>query len=97
MTISRQYCLMHATANLQTQMSLHGDREYICMWVAGFTVDNNLHDMLMLRCPLPPIAEWGELLRARVALLQQKGLSPQLFLPAAGLTGNIDMQAISLS
>ncbi|CAL8466595.1 g6131 [Coccomyxa elongata] len=53
----------------------------------GFTVDDNPHDMLMLRCPLLPMAEWNEVLKARVALLQRRGLSPQLFLHAAGIRG----------
>lgn len=51
----------------------------------------------MLRCPLPPVAEWGELLKARAALLQQRGLSPQLFLPAASLRGTQDAKAGSLT
>ena len=73
-------------------MSLHGTGDLIHV-VAGFTVDNNPHDLLMLRCPLPPVAEWGKLLKARVALLQKKGLSAQLFLPAASLTGTKDIKA----
>lgn len=36
-------------------------------------------------CPLPPPAEWDELLQARLLLLQRRGLRPQLHLPAADL------------
>ena len=59
----------------------------------GFTVDDNPHDMLMLRCPLPPMADWNEVLRARVALLQRRGLSPQLFLHAADIRGSQGVKA----
>lgn len=51
----------------------------------GFTLEPNPADVLMVACPLPPPAEWDEVLGARVALLRRRGLQPQLFLPAAAL------------
>lgn len=39
----------------------------------GFVVDNNPADHLMLHCPLPPPAEWDDLLHARMELLQVCG------------------------
>ncbi len=42
--------------------------------------------VLTVMCPLPPPAEWDELLQARLLLLQRRGLRPQLHLPAADLS-----------
>jgi hypothetical protein len=53
----------------------------------GFAVPGNPHDQLMIPCPLPPPAEWGPDTLARLALLQARGLAPQIFLPAARLPG----------
>jgi hypothetical protein len=53
----------------------------------GFAVDANPHDQLMIPCPLPPPGEWGDDVRARLALLRARGLAPQVFLPAARLPG----------
>ena len=52
---------------------------------AGFTLERNLHDTLMVVCPLPPAAEWDDGFHAKMKLLLAKGLSPQLFLTAAEL------------
>ncbi|KAK9806362.1 hypothetical protein WJX72_011435 [[Myrmecia] bisecta] len=51
----------------------------------GFTLDYNPHDVLMVRCPLPPSDQWDRTLQARVELLQEKGLTPQLFLPTSAI------------
>ena len=45
-----------------------------------------LAQVLTVMCPLPPPAEWDELLQARLLLLQRRGLRPQLHLPAADLS-----------
>ncbi|GLI65463.1 hypothetical protein VaNZ11_008813 [Volvox africanus] len=47
----------------------------------GFALENNPHDHLMLFCPLPPRAEWDDVMYARMELLQAYGLRPQFFLP----------------
>ena len=54
-------------------------------FVPGFTLEPNPADVLMVACPLPPPAEWDDVLGARVALLRRRGLQPQLFLSAAAL------------
>jgi len=51
---------------------------------AGFTLDANPADVLMVPCPLPP-PPWDEELAARAELLSRRGLVPQLVLPASGL------------
>ena len=66
-----------------------------CRWVAqradarpvsaGFTLERNPRDTLMVVCPLPPAAEWDDGFHAKMKLLLAKGLSPQLFLTAAEL------------
>ena len=50
---------------------------------AGFTLERNPHDTLMVVCPLPPAAEWDDGFHAKMKLLLAKGLAPQLFLTAA--------------
>ncbi|GFR47156.1 hypothetical protein Agub_g8847, partial [Astrephomene gubernaculifera] len=47
----------------------------------GFALEKNPHDHLMLFCPLPPQAEWDDVMYARIELLQAYGLRPQFFLP----------------
>ena len=54
-------------------------------WHAGFVLEDNPADQLMVACPLPPVEAWDEAMTARALLLRQRGLSPQLFLPAAPL------------
>ena len=36
----------------------------------------------MVACPLPPAAEWDDVMHGRAALLGGRGLSPRFFLPA---------------
>ncbi|KAL3140376.1 hypothetical protein ABBQ38_004637 [Trebouxia sp. C0009 RCD-2024] len=48
----------------------------------GFTQSSNLHDVLMIKCPVAPPEDRDQLLQARLALLRSRGLAPQLFLPA---------------
>lgn len=50
--------------------------------LAGFTQSSNLHDVLMIKCPVAPPEDRDQLLQARLALLRSRGLAPQLFLPA---------------
>lgn len=52
----------------------------------GFAELDNPNEVLMVACPLPPPGEWDTTLQSRVALLQARGLSPQIFLPAQHLT-----------
>ena len=59
---------------------------------AGFALENNASDMLMVKCPLPPVEQWDELIRARLLFLLDQGLSPQLFLPASSLPADADSQ-----
>ncbi|KAG2440994.1 hypothetical protein HXX76_003847 [Chlamydomonas incerta] len=47
----------------------------------GFAAPGNPHEFLMLYCPLPPQAEWDDVMHARMELLQAYGLRPQFFLP----------------
>ncbi|PRW58784.1 ribulose-1,5 bisphosphate carboxylase oxygenase large subunit N- chloroplastic isoform X1 [Chlorella sorokiniana] len=56
------------------------------LFLYGFAVQDNPHEVLTLMCPLPPPAEWDGLLEARLLLLQRRGLRPQLHLPAADLS-----------
>ena len=56
-----------------------------CMSRSGFVLEDNASDLLMVRCPLPPPGDWDETLTGRALLLRRRGLSPQLFLPAAPL------------
>ena len=86
-------------AAIQCQARLHGkrrqDRDRVMVGrmasaarapgAAGFTLDSNPADVLMVPCPLPPPDAWDEELAARTALLTRRGLAPQLFLPASGL------------
>ena len=51
--------------------------------VLGFTVDNNPNDALMIICPPPETQQAA--FAAKMRLLLSQGLSPQLFLTAAGL------------
>ena len=50
---------------------------------AGFTIENNPSDALMIICP-PPDTQRAAF-AAKMRLLQSQGLSPQLFLTAADL------------
>ncbi|PNW80530.1 hypothetical protein CHLRE_07g321200v5 [Chlamydomonas reinhardtii] len=47
----------------------------------GFAAPGNPHEFLMLYCPIPPQAEWDDVMHARMELLQSYGLRPQFFLP----------------
>jgi hypothetical protein len=51
--------------------------------ILGFTAEGNPNDALMVSCPLPPVAEWDEVMHARMELLASRELAPQFFLPAA--------------
>ena len=64
-------------------------QQALAQW-AGFTLEPNPADALMVACPLPPPEEWDDVLAARVALLRRRGLAPQLFLPAAALSPPAD-------
>jgi hypothetical protein len=55
------------------------------LYLYGFALEGNAHDILMVGCPLPPPSDWDETLHARVQLLRARGLTPQVFLPAAHL------------
>ena len=57
---------------------------------AGFAVEDNASDMLMVKCPLPPVEQWDELIRARLRFLLDQGLSPQLFLLASNVPADAD-------
>ncbi len=50
---------------------------------AGFVLDDNRNDLLMVSCPLPPQAEWDDVMAARMELLAHRGLAPRIFLPAS--------------
>ena len=50
----------------------------------------------MVKCPLPPAELWDAVIRARMLFLLDKGLSPQLFLPASRLPGRADNQVCSM-
>ncbi len=54
-------------------------------WGAGFALEGNASDMLMVKCPLPPVEQWDEVLRERLLFLLDQRLAPQLFLPAGSL------------
>ena len=47
---------------------------------AGFTIDNNPNDSLMIVLDLGPRSEWDTATEAKMRILLAKGLSPQLFL-----------------
>ena len=53
----------------------------------GFVLDDNRSDLLMVSCPLPPQAEWDDVMSARMELLAHRGLAPRIFLPASRLDG----------
>ena len=65
----------------------HCSRSKSCP-IAGFVLDDNRADLLMVSCPLPPQAEWDDVMAARVDLLAARGLAPRIFLPAATLDGS---------
>lgn len=44
-------------------------------------------EVIMINCPIPPFHEWDKNLTARIALLQQRGLMPQIFLSRRHLDG----------
>lgn len=52
---------------------------------SGFALEDNPSDLLMVKCPLPPVEQWDEVIRARLLFLLKQGLAPQLFLPASNL------------
>ena len=54
---------------------------------AGFVLDDNRNDLLMVSCPLPPQAEWDDVMSARMELLAHRGLAPRIFLPAVPSDG----------
>lgn len=49
-------------------------------WTAGFAEISNKHELLMVQCPLPELRDRGPDWQLRLYLLQQAGLTPQLFL-----------------
>ena len=57
---------------------------------AGFTLDNNPDDALMIMCP-PPETEQAAF-AAKLRILQSQGLTPQLFLSLADLKEAEDNQ-----
>ncbi|GIL44630.1 hypothetical protein Vafri_2153 [Volvox africanus] len=81
------------TVRLQLHSGVHlrgGEEVYISygdksneelLMLYGFALEDNPHDHLMLFCPLPPRAEWDDVMYARMELLQAYGLRPQFFLP----------------
>ncbi|GIL75966.1 hypothetical protein Vretimale_5622 [Volvox reticuliferus] len=81
------------TVRLQLHLGAHlraGEEVYISygdksneelLMLYGFALEDNPHDHLMLFCPLPPRAEWDDVMYARMELLQAYGLRPQFFLP----------------
>ncbi|GLC33172.1 hypothetical protein PLESTB_000362900 [Pleodorina starrii] len=76
---------LHAGSCVRTGQELYisyGDKsnEELLM-LYGFALQDNPHDHLMLLCPLPPRAEWDDVMFARMELLQAYGLRPQFFLP----------------
>ena len=62
----------------------------------GFAVPDNKDDVLMVKCPLPPIEQWDDVIRARMLFLLDKGLSPQLFFPASRLPDGAGTQVRSI-
>ncbi len=58
----------------------------------GFAQETNASDMLMVKCPLPPVEQWDEVIRARLLYLLDQGLSSQLFLPASSLPAGAGSQ-----
>ena len=50
----------------------------------------------MVKCPLPPVEQWDDVMRARMLFLLDKGLSPQLFLPASRLPVGAGDQVCSM-
>ena len=74
------------------------DRRNIChgSLLPGFALPDNKDDVLMVKCPLPPVEQWDDVIRARMLLLLEKGLSPQLFLPANRLLDGADIQVCSM-
>ncbi|KXZ56254.1 hypothetical protein GPECTOR_1g221 [Gonium pectorale] len=76
---------LHAGARLRPGDELfisYGDKsnEELLM-LYGFALEHNPHDHLMMFCPLPPKAEWDDVMHARMELLHAYGLRPQFFLP----------------
>ena len=69
-------------APCQTKELAHHLCSVIC---SGFAMEGNPSDMLMVKCPLPPVEQWDEVMRARLLFLLKQGLAPQLFLPASNL------------
>ena len=61
------------------------DHQFVPCPRTGFVLEDNLHDALMVACPLPPREEWDDVMHARLALLEARGLSPRFFLPASQL------------
>ncbi len=60
---------------------------HLCSVISsGFALEDNPSDMLMVKCPLPPVEQWDEVIRARLLFLLKQGLAPQLFLPASNLS-----------
>ena len=41
----------------------------------------------MVSCPLPPQAEWDDVMSARMELLAHRDLAPRIFLPAVPPAG----------
>ena len=48
--------------------------------------------MLMVKCPLPPVEQWEDVIRDRLVFLVKQGLLPQLFLPACSLPADPQQQ-----
>ena len=71
-------------AELTIDYGNKGNEELLFLY--GFALPgNNESEVLTLMLPLPPAREWDEQLLARIALLQRRGLLPQVHLPAADL------------
>jgi len=64
---------------------------------AGFALETNASDVLMVKCPLPPVEQWDEVIRARLLYLLDQGLSSQLFLPASSLPAGARSQVAHIS
>ncbi len=52
--------------------------------------------MLMVKCPLPPVEQWDDVIRDRLVFLVKQGLLPQLFLPACSLPADLNSKVREL-
>ena len=62
----------------------------------GFALPDNKDEVLMVKCPLPPVEQWDDVIRARMLFLLDRGLLPQLFLAARRLPDVAGNQVCSI-